>query len=512
MLKNTPINTMAKNTLFLYFRMMFTMVITLYTSRIILQKLGIEDFGIYQTVGGIVGFLAFLNSALATGSSRFLTFELGTGNNDKLKRTFSSILTAHVVMAILIAILAELIGLWFIYNKLVIPHNRLESAIFAFHLSIIASLLSITQIPYTASIIAHEKMGVYAYISIFEVLSKLSVCYLIGNGGYDKLKFYALLILLIQSSIMLFYRIYCSSHFEETKYKFIFDKTILKPIFSFSGWSLFATSAIALSNEGILILLNMFFSPVVVASRAISIQVNMAANQFVNNFRTAVNPQIVKRFARKDYNGSKLLLLESTKVSYFLMFMIGLPICLLSHQLLQLWLGQVPIYANVFLKLIIIQSLFSVFDTSFYTALYAKGRMRENALISPLLVFIAFPIVYFLFHVGYSPVALSWAYLIVYALLGLIVKPFLIVKLVGYTWADIYSVFKPCLIVTIIAIVPSIALHELMPTNTLIQFATQVFLIVTLVLASICFFGLDQNIRKHMISIFITKIKMFKII
>lgn len=498
--------TIAKNTMFLYFRMMFTMLISLYTSRIILQKLGVDDYGIYQTVGGIVGFLSFLNGALSTGSSRFLTFELGTGNLEKLKRTFSSVLTVHIVLAVVIALIAEIVGLWFIYNKLVISADRLDAAVFAFHLSILTSLLTITQIPYNACIIAHEKMSIYAYVSIYEVTAKLLICYLIGLGGYDKLAFYVFLIFLVQTSVMLFYRIYCVRNFEETKYKFSFDKEIFKPILSFSGWSLFAQTSIALNNQGIVLLLNMFFSPAIVASRAISIQVNMAANQFVQNFRMVANPQIVKRYAAKDYQGSKHLLLESTKLSYYLMLMICLPVCLLAKPLLQFWLGQVPPFADVFLQLIIIQSLFSVFDTSFYTALYTKGKLKENALISPTVGFVAFIIIYFLFKNGASPVALSWAFLFNYMILGLIIKPLLIIKIVDYTWTDIWTVFRPCLIVTIVAAVPSILIHQVMGDESFWEFALQAVTIVFIVCITIYIFGLDKTMRQKLQGFILAKL------
>lgn len=452
MTENTSNKTIAKNTLFLYFRMMFTMIVSLYTSRVILQVLGIADYGIYQAVGGIVGFLSFINGALSTATSRFLTFELGAGDFDKLRRTFSTTLTIHIGLAILIVLLAETVGLWFLYNEMVIPPDRMDAAVFVFHISILTAVFTLTQVPYNASFIAHERMSVFAYVSIFEVTAKLLIVYLLKLGDFDKLKFYAILLFVVQVGLMLFYRIYCAKQFTETKYKFIYDKSILKSIAGFSGWSLFASGAIALNSQGILLLINMFFNPTVVAARAISIQVNMAINQFVNNFRTAVNPQIVKRYSAGDIQGSQKLLLESTKYSYYMMFLLCFPICLLARPILDLWLGVVPEYTVIFLQLILIQSLFQVFDTSFYTALYAKGQLRENALISPALGFLMFPIVYILFKLGYSPIALSWASLIMYALLGLIVKPILIVKIAGYHYKDILNVLKPCIFVTITAL------------------------------------------------------------
>ncbi len=503
----TSNKTIAKNTLFLYFRMMVTMAITLYTSRVVLKILGIDDYGIYQAVGGIVGFLSFLNNALGTGTSRFITFGLGEGDKDKLKKIFSTTLTVHICLAVFIVVLAETIGLWFLYNKLVIPSNRFDASLMVYHLSIITAFFSLTQVPYGACIIAHEKMSVYAYVSIVDAVLKLLIVYLLGIGDIDKLKLYALLLCLIQVGEIIFYRIYCVKRFEESKFKLLIDKPIFKEIASFSGWSLFAGGAIALNSQGILMLLNMFFAPAVVTARSISLQVNNTVNQFVTNFQTAANPQIVKLYAAKDYERSKRLLLQTTKFSYYLMLLLCLPVCLCAQQLLDIWLEEVPDYAVIFLQIIIVQSLFCVFDTSFYRALYAKGRLKENALISPTILFLSFPIVYVLFKNGYSPVALSWASLISYAILGLIVKPLLVIKIVGYTWNDIFSVFVPCLKVTAGAvIVPMLSFLHLTFDN---QFAS------LLIIGSICilsvgltvwFLGLNQEMKAKVLEMVKKKI------
>lgn len=494
----------AKNTIYLYIRTLFTMLIALYTSRVILEKLGVDDFGIYNAVGGIVGFLSFINGALSTGSSRFITFELGTGNDDRLKRTFSTLLSAHIIIAFVIISLAELVGIWFINHKMVIPLERVTAALFTFHISIITSFFTITQVPYNASIIAHEKMGVYAYIGIFEVVSKLGICYLLGIGGYDRLIVYATLMLFVQIILFLCYYLYCNSHFKEVKYRFGLDRSILKPILSFSGWSLFADGSMALANQGILVLLNMFFAPAVVSARAISLQVNNAANQFVQNFRTAANPQIVKMYAVKDYDGSKRLLLQSTMFSYYLMLVLCMPIFFLADPLLHIWLGDnVPDYTAVFLKLVVVQSLFQIFDRSFYTALYAKGQLKENALISPTVTFIVFPIIYVLFKKGFPPVALSWAYLISYALLGIIIKPLLIIKIVDYKWKDIIKVFAPCLLVTTVSSIPALFIDQLIDGSTIHGFLLEAALLVILVLIASYTVGLDREM-KHKINTMIS--------
>lgn len=495
-MKGQTNKTIAKNTLFLYFRMMFTMIVSLYTSRVILQVLGVNDYGIYQAVGGIVGFLSFINGALSTGTSRFLTFELGAGDSDKLKRTFSTTLTIHIALAILIVLIAETVGLWFLYNKMVIPLDRMDAAVYVYHISILTAVFTLTQVPYNASIIAHEQMSIFTYVSIFEVTAKLLIVYMLKLGNFDKLKIYAILLFAVQVGLMLFYRIYCTKQFAETKYKFIYDKSILKSIAGFSGWSLFANGALALNSQGILMLINMFFTPAVVAARAISIQVNMAINQFVSNFRTAVNPQIVKKYASGDIEGSQKLLLESTKYSYYMMFLLCFPICLLARPILELWLGVVPEFTVIFLQLILVQSLFQVFDTSFYTALYAKGQLSENALISPTVLFIVFPIVYIFFKIGSSPVVLSWITMIAYALLGLIIKPILIVKIVGYKWKDILCIYKSCLLVTIAALPIPIYLIANLGKSSLYNSIS--ILIVTTIITTLCilFLGINKETRR----------------
>ena len=508
----TANKTIAKNTLLLYFRMMVTMIVSLYTSRVILHVLGVDDYGIYQAVGGIVGFLAFINNALGTGSSRFLTYGLGEGNADKLKRIFSTTLSAHIILALIIVIIAETAGLWFLYNKMEIPAERFEAALYTFHISIITAFFTLTQVPYNACIIAHERMNVYAYVSIFDAVSKLMIVYALNLGDYDKLKLYATLLCLLQVGIMTFYRFYCIRHFSESHYKFSIDTKLFREIASFSGWSLFSNSSIALNNQGILILLNMFFSPAVVAARAISIQVNMAANQLVTNFQTAANPQIVKLYAEKDYEGSKQLLLQTTRFSYYLMLLMSLPICLVAPQLLQLWLGVVPEYTVIFLQIIIVQSLFQIFDTSFYRALYAKGQLRENALISPTLGFIQFPIVYILFRLGCSPVVLSWTSLVVYALLGLIIKPILVIKIVNYTWKDIFSVFIPCLKVTLTSLPIAILAYIFLYNNSslLLSFCGITIVCLFSVSFTIWFVGMDSKMRTKVIEILRVKVSDFR--
>lgn len=498
MSEQTNNKTIAKNTMFLYFRMMVTMVISLYTSRVVLQVLGVDDYGIYQAVGGIVGFMSFINNALGTGSSRFITFGLGEGNLEKLKKIFATTFTGHVILALLIVMVAETAGLWFLHNKMVIPPDRMLAAEWVYQLSILTAFFTLTQVPYNACIIAHEKMAVFAYVSIIDAVCKLLIVYMLLVGDADKLILYAFLHMALQVSILSFYRFYTHKRFPEARFRLRIEKSIFREIMGFSGWSLFASSAIALNSQGILILLNMFFAPAVVTARSISIQVNMTIHQFVSNFQTAVVPQIVKRYAAKDYEGSKKLLLETAKYSFYMMLLLAVPICFTAELLLKLWLGIVPPYTVVFLQLIVVQSLFQVFDTSFYYAIYAKGRLKENALLSPTVLFLTFPVVYTFFKLGCSPVVLSWATMIAYMVIGLVIKPILVIRLVNYTWRDIFLVFIPCLKVTLAALpIPMLANNYLdtLQFPMLVNFFFIVAVSVTSVGFASWFFGLTSDMR-----------------
>jgi O-antigen/teichoic acid export membrane protein len=500
----------AKNTMFLYFRMMITMVISLYTSRVILQVLGVDDYGIYQAVGGIVGFLSFINSALSSGSSRFITYGLGEGNSDKLKKVFNTTLTSHILLALIIIVVTESLGYWFLHHKLIIPPERLDAAVWVFHLSILTVFFTLTQVPYNACIIAHENMKIFAYVSIIEAVMKLLIVYMLLIGQIDKLVLYAILQCVLQISIVVFYRIYCTKRYEETHFKWGIDKGIFKEIAGFSGWSLFANSAIALNNQGVLLLLNVFFAPAVVAARSISIQVEMAAYQFMTNFQTATVPQIVKRYAQHDYSGSKALLLEMTKYSFYLMLLLAVPIYFSSEQLLSLWLGVVPPYTVVFLQIIIIQSLFQVFDTSFYKALYAKGQLKENALLSPTCLFINFLIVYILFKLGFSPVALSWTTAVCYAVIGLVVKPLLLIKIVDYTWKDIWAVVWPCLRVVVLSLPIPILVSYYMDNSELSEIGYFIIIVTASILSVsvvVWTVGLTKDMRIKLLNAVKSKLK-----
>lgn len=493
--------TIAKNTAFLYVRMLIVLFVSLYTSRVVLRVLGADDFGLYQTVGGIVWMLAFINNALSTGTSRFITFALGKGDDSLLRNTFSMSMVVHILLALLVLIGAETIGLWYLDNKMVIPPDRYHAAGVVYQLSIFSAFLTIIQVPLGATITAHEHISVFAYSGIADAILRLGIVFLLQIGNMDKLILYAFLLFFVQALLFLFYLIYCKRCFKEVNLSLSFEKTIFKEIMSFSGWSLFSNGAIALSAQGYNLLLNLFFPNSVIAARTVAAQVSGAAGRFVDNFRTAVNPQIVKRSAAGNEDNSRRLVLDSTKISYFMMLLIAVPVFFLAEPILHVWLGEVPDYSGVFLKIAIVQSLFQVFDISFYMALYAKGQIWQNALLSPLVTYLAFPVVYFLFKAGAPPTSIAWASLVCCSVIGLIIKPVLIHKIANYPWGEIVLVFRTCFLVSFAAFPLPLLLYFCFDVSTLFGFALILLSSVICVTAAVWFLGLDSEMRSAVIAI-----------
>lgn len=486
----------AKNTMFLYIRMLFIMGVTLYTSRVVLDKLGVDDFGLYNVVGGIVGMLAFLNGTLSNGTSRFLTFELGTGDKQRIKTTFSTALYSHIALAILLILLLETGGMWYVYNKLVVEASRFEAAVIVFQISILSSLISIIQVPFTSLIIAHEDMGVYAYVGIFDAIARLFAVFLLSVAPFDKLILYALLMMMIYLLVMLLYCVYCFKHYEETTLRFTYDKQIFRSILGFSGWNIIAHLSETLKMQGYLILLNLFFQPFVVAAQTIGNQVAGAMMQFINNFRQAVTPQIIKSYAAGEYEESKRLTMQTTILTFDLVLLLGLPSILVMEILMKLWLVDVPQYAVVFTQFIIVQRIVGTFDASFYTPMTAAAKIKTNSLIGGIISIGLFVFLYFVFRCGGDVMWLQYSGVIITACYGVFVKPAILIKeVVGYSYKDFLPCYTICGLVAGISIALSFGAYKVIGNETLIQ-------AMMLFFASISFVGfssylfLDKNTKK----------------
>ena len=330
----------ARNTLMLYFRMFLMMGITFYTSRVVLQQLGVEDFGIYNVVGGVVAMFAFLNSAMTVSTQRYLTFELGTGNAEKLKLVFMTSIYCHALISLIVIVTIEIAGLWFIYNKMVIPDNRLDAALWTFQMSVASTVVVITSTPYNAAIIAHEKMSAFAYISVLEAALKLAIAFAISFGNFDKLIVYATLLFVAQLIIRFIYSAYCTRRFEETRLRRLFSKRLFREMSVFAGWNIWGTLAIVFKTQGLNLLLNLFFGPAVNAARGIAVQVQSAMALFAGNLQTAMNPQITKTYAQGALQEMHRLVFRSAKFTFFLLLILCLPVMFEIDWILEFWLGE----------------------------------------------------------------------------------------------------------------------------------------------------------------------------
>lgn len=366
----------AKNTLLLYFRMLFMMVVSLYTSRVILNALGAEDFGIYNVVGGVVAMFTVISGSLSAAISRFITYELGKGDQSKLNKIFSTSVTIQLLLSLIIVVLIESFGVWFLNAKMTIPADRITAANWVLQFSIITFVINLISVPYNAVIIAHEKMSAFAYISILEALCKLAIAFLIMCSPIDKLIYYAVLMCIVAIIVRLTYGYYCKKHFSECTYHFLWDKELLSKMFSFAGWQFFGTGSYMLMTQGVNILLNFFFGPVVNAARGIAVQVDGIIQQFVNNFTTAINPQITKSYAEDKKAYMFLLIYTGAKYSYFLVLFFAIPIILETNTILTLWLKNVPEHTVSFLRLIICIDLLYVLSNTMMTAMISTGNIN----------------------------------------------------------------------------------------------------------------------------------------
>lgn len=423
----------AHNTLFLYFRMILIMFINFYTSRVILVQLGIEDYGIYNVVGGIITMFGFLNGSMSTATQRFLTLELGKGNQSMLKNIFSTALNIHIFIAIIIIILSETLGVALLNFTMNIPKDRLFAANWVFQFSILTFCTNIIQVPYNAVLIAHERMNIYAYISILEVALKLGIVYLLAFMHSDKLIIYALLMFLSQFIIRTIYQIYCRKHFEECHYKFIKDKKLYKQMGNFAGWNLMGSLAWILRDQGINFILNIFFGPIINAARGIASQVSGSIMGFISNFQIALAPQITKHYAVNEIDKMENMSYQGIKFSFCILYIIALPFMLNIDFILNIWLKEVPEFASCFLILILIDSLVCVlFGNPLMTSLAATGEIKKYQIITSSVIFAITPACYIALKLGGGPQIVFYI-LILFSFISGIVRFHFCHKLIGYS-------------------------------------------------------------------------------
>lgn len=486
------------------------MLVSLYTSRVVLNTLGVEDYGTYAIVGGIVGMFGVFNGAMAGATQRFLSFELGRKDYVQLRKTFNAAQIIHIAIAFLVLVLAETVGLWFVVNYLRIPDKRMEAALWVYHFSILSFMVSIIQAPYNAVIIARERMNVYAYVSILEVLLKLIIVFMLTWIAFDKLKLYGILVFVVTIIIAATYRVYASRNFEETRFDLIKDKALYKTLISYSGWNLWGNLASVAKAQGVSIILNIFFGTVINAAQGIANQIYVAINSFVMNFQMASNPQIVKSYASNDKEYMNNLVVRTSKFSFYLLFVLSLPIVLEVDYVLELWLKIVPEYTSVFTILVLINALIDTLSGPLMISLQATGKIKVYQSVVGIMLILILPISYLLFKLGFSPQS-TFVVSICIAILALFVRLYLTKKEIPEFSVGMFV--QDVLVRSLPVVMLTVCIPYLIKLTMDMGFVRFLVVSVTSLLSSltlIYFLGLKKNEKLFLqkaVSTFIIKIK-----
>lgn len=470
------------------------MAVNLYTSRVILQVLGVEDYGIYSVVGGVVSLFSIISSSLSTATQRFITFGLGKNDSDHLSRVFSTSIFIHIGMCVLIVLLAETIGLWFLNNEMQIPSDRVNAAMWVYQCAVISSVIMIMSVPYNATIIAHEKMGAFAVISLLEVFLKLGIVYLLLLFSVDKLILYAILLVITQLCVRCCYTIYCKRHFEETKIKKVKDVALVKEIGLFSMWSLMGNAAYVSYTQGLNVLLNMFFAPTVNAARGIAVQVQSAVSQFVQNFNTALNPQITKSYASGNIHYMYNLVFKSARFSFFMLLVLSLPILIETEKILTLWLTVVPEHTVTFLRLILLTTWINSIANPMIVSVKATGKIKRYESVVGVIMLLILPISYLFLKLGYPPYIVFVVHLCMECV-AQVARVLITRNLIGFSVTSfVKSVILRILFVTAIALILPLSLYVFLDDSTL-SFLMVCFSSVLSCALSIYLLGLTNSER-----------------
>lgn len=496
-MSNTTTNNkrIAKNTLLLYFRMMFMMAIGLYTSRVILDKLGEVDFGIYNVVGGFVTMFAVISGAMTTATQRFLSFEIGKDSNGDVKGIFSTMLMIHIFLALIILLIGETIGVWFLNEYMNFPAERHEAANWVFQFSLLVFILNVISVPYNGAIIAYEKMSVFAYFGIIDVILKLTICYVIVITPFDRLVVYAIFMALVQLSLIVAYYLYCKHKFPECRFSGNFNHEYGKRVTSFVSWNLIGSLAGVAKEQGINVVLNMFFGPAVNAARGVAYQVQIKINGFVSNFQMAMNPQIIKNYAAGENEAMYRLVFRGAKLSYLLLLTLSLPIAIEAPLILDFWLKEVPDYTTVFLRLIIAIALLNTLSNPLIISMHASGQVRDYQIVVGSISLLTLPLVYLAFKYGVEP---YYAMIIAFAieLICHIARLYMLKRSISFPmFRYLKNVTVVVLLITIISVLPPLLIYNVVD-NKIMRFFTVCCISVVSTLSFGFFGGFNAYERK----------------
>lgn len=443
---------LAKNTLVLYIRTLITMLLGLLSSRLILNTLGVDNYGIYNLIGGIVAMFSVISSTLSSSTQRFINFELGKNNESRIQKIFSTSLNIHLLLSIIVLILGESIGLYFINNGINISEDRMYAANIVFQFSLATFVIQILGTPYNALIIAHERLDIFAYGTILEAVLKLILIIVVAHAGGDSLVYWASSLFFISLIVSSLYYFFCRCKYKESMYILIKDRIIYKQVLSYTGWNFLGITSSVFSTQGINIISNIFFGVKINAARGMATQVEGVINSFVNNFSTSLNPQIVKAYASSDIHYFNSLLKYGTKYSYFLLLIIAIPILLETQELLTLWLRIVPPYALVFVRLTVIFLLFQILSNTLITAINATGKIKIYQVWISIFLMFNFVCSLFLFKLGASPTS-SYMVIVINSIVCIILRVVILNKIVKINVKDfLLNVVARCLLIMLITI------------------------------------------------------------
>ena len=489
-------NRIVKNTFVLYFRLFFTLAISLYVTRRLLQVLGVEDFGLLNIVGGVVMMFSFLNNAMIAASQRFITYSLASDILSRQKKVFSTSIIIHLLIAIVIVIALETVGLWYINNKLNVSESRLDAAFFVFHSSIITFFLSIINVPFSATVIAHERMSVYGFFSIFSSLMKLAIVVYLPYIAYDNLIIYSVLLVFIELINFIFYSVYCVTHFAECRITYP-DMSILSKMLSFAGWSFLGNFGVVAKDYGVNLIINSFCNTAVNASRGIAYQVMNAVNGFVAGFQTAMNPQITKRYAIREIEDMLSLVFNGAKYSFYLLSLFVIPLFIRAEYVLGLWLGDVPEFSVQFLRLALVMSLINSMAGPFVTSIQATGNIKIFQIVISIIMTMDMPLSYVVLRMGCLPYAVVYISIIT-AFIGFIARVILLRHQINFNVRGfiVNIVLKNYLIVVIIYVL--VYYISRLFANTFVGLLLFCFSSVLISLTCIYIFALNLSERRHL--------------
>lgn len=497
-------NTIVKNTLFLYFRMFITMLVSLFTVRVVLKTLGVVDYGVYSVIGGVVTTLSFITDVLANASQRFFAVELGKKDNNKLRQTFGLVIVAYLFVALVVLLVGETLGVWFVNSKLDIPTDRHDAAMVVFQFSLASFIVGLIISPFNAMIIAHERMNIYAYVSILMVFLKLVIVYLLVVIPLDKLKVYALLLFLVRVAISAIYVIICRGSFPESKFVFQWDKNIFKSIFSYSSWTLLGTLAYVFNSQGLNIVFNLFFGPVANAAYSIGNNVMTTINSFASNFFVATRPAIIKSYSEGDYIYTNKLFYFSSKIIFSLLFIIIVPLFVEVDFVLKLWLGEVELYMSNFVRLMLISAIVLSVSEPITAIVQAAGKVKAYHGLVDTFTLLTLPLAYLFFKMGMNPecgfIISITVFIIAHVMRLLVLHSFYTFSILEY----IVRFVLPSLITLVVTVVGIYVLSMLISNSLIIIATSAIFSAV-----SVWLFEFNKDEKNYVLNII--KSKLLKI-